>query len=426
MPFIAVAGAAPGNWPAVQPGCDLRAAALSLSVHPARATINWMLAYSLSQIHIAASTRALSRARNILEAAFSPLLIMMNSLAHKDVREATTRSTGLPHWPAQYISSTMEARLTIASWHRFALQLPADTAEWAYIWAKARPGRKEYIIRTLRCRLGSTISCVLPTPRALPAHASAASPGVLNCDELFRRAATIFPADTALLLALQHMLPGSFFDQRHVFVADGPATQPCKATEYTLNAFDPMIYVAPSIVWLHQGRVLAVLSPVPLPRAPTGMVTGSRWVHPDIRWDLETRKLPAFHTTCVAQRIRVWKDIFGKFLSAEVLSVLQDGFRIPMRCHQQPCHHKNHDSVNQQPAIMDKLFAKYLITGCLRTIPPGARLPTNVYALGLVDKKSLEEPFRCIHDVRPKNFDIFAWASCNMHGLGVCGYLMGR
>jgi hypothetical protein len=34
-----------------------------------------------------------------------------------------------------------------------------------------------------------------------------------------------------------------------------------------------------------------------------------------------------------------------------------------MRCHQQPCHHKNHDSVNQQPAIMDKLFAKYLITG---------------------------------------------------------------
>ena len=149
MEFITVTGAAPSDWPAVQPGCNLRAAALSLSVHPARATMHCLFAYSLAQIHIAATTRAISRARNILEASFSPTLILINSLAHDDVREPTTRSMGLSHWPARYIASTTEARLTITSWHRFALQLPANANEWAYVWAQARPGRKEYIVRTL-------------------------------------------------------------------------------------------------------------------------------------------------------------------------------------------------------------------------------------------------------------------------------------
>ena len=77
------------------------------------------------------------------------------------------------------------------------------------------------------------------------------------------------------------------------------------------------------------------------------------------------------------------------------------------------------------PEIMDNLFAKYLVTGCVRPVPPGARIPTNVYALGLVDKNSLTEPFRCIHDCRPKNDVIDDWPERKMYGLAALGYLYG-
>ena len=194
---------------------------------------------------------------------------------------------------------------------------------------------------------------------------------------------------------------------------------------FTLHAFDPVTPTPPTRVWFHDGRILAVVAPEALPRAPAAVVTGSRWMHPALRWDFESRKLPSFHTTCVAQKYRAWKSKFGQYLSAEVKSVLRNGFLIPMRHHQPPCHHPNHQSVEQMPAVMDKLFAKYMITGCVRPVPPGARIPTNVYALGLVDKKSDTEPFRCIHDCRPKNEAIDPWAERKMHGVTACRYLYG-
>ena len=287
MAVVAVTRAAPGNWPAVQPGCDLRATALNF-VPPAGVTINELFAYPLSQIQLAARTRAVARARNILEAVLTPTLVLMNTLSHNDIREATAQSTGLPRWPAAYTAETRISRLTIAAWHRFALQLPCD--DWQHAWENERPGRREFIVRTLRCRLGSTISCVTPSSRGLPHSTSVALPGVLNCDELFRRAATIFPANVALLQALQLMLPGSFYNQRCIFLPDGPGQRMLEATAYTLNAFDPMLPTPPTIVWFALGRVVAVAAPSPLPRAPTGYVTGSRWVHEAIRWDFDTRK----------------------------------------------------------------------------------------------------------------------------------------
>ena len=133
--------------PQALPGCDLRAVALDFA-SPAGVAINEFFAYALYQIQLAARARKQSRSRNILEAALSPTLVLVATLASEDICQACFGAIALPRWPAAYIASTRIDRLTIAAWHRFAYQLPHD--DWSHVWVNARPGRKETIITSLR------------------------------------------------------------------------------------------------------------------------------------------------------------------------------------------------------------------------------------------------------------------------------------
>ena len=73
--------------PQALPGCDLRAVALDFA-SPAGVAINEFFAYALYQIQLAARARKASRSRNILEAALSPTLVLIATLASEDVRQA--------------------------------------------------------------------------------------------------------------------------------------------------------------------------------------------------------------------------------------------------------------------------------------------------------------------------------------------------
>jgi hypothetical protein len=67
-------------------------------------------------------------------------------------------------------------------------------------------------------------------------------------------------------------------------------------------------------------------------------------------------------------------------------------------------------------------IAKYLLGGVVEQVPVGRLTPSVVHPLGLVDKKSTEEPFHIIHDCREDNQSIIRWPSC-LHWISASAFL---
>eukprot|EP00961_Rhodomonas_salina_P176268 2376108-Rhodomonas_salina.1 len=108
------------------------------------------------------------------------------------------------------------------------------------------------------------------------------------------------------------------------------------------------------------------------------------------------------------------------------LTILQQGFVIP-RTHQQlvPCYERNHPTVNEDPALIHLIVAKYVLTCTVETVPRLFPAPSIIHALGLVPKKSVEEPWRIIHDCRTDNDTIVHWPS-ELHSVSASSYLFSR
>jgi hypothetical protein len=122
--------------------------------------------------------------------------------------------------------------------------------------------------------------------------------------------------------------------------------------------------------------------------------------------------------------VAAWRAILGPFLGVAARTILESGFVIPRRPHvaPQPCLARNHSSIKKAPDLIDRVVAKYLITGTVEQIPRGARPPMVTHPLGLVEKKSVDEPWRIIHDNRDDNDTILDWPS-NLRGMAASAFL---
>jgi hypothetical protein len=177
----------------------------------------------------------------------------------------------------------------------------------------------------------------------------------------------------------------------------------------------------------HQGDTLLFVSSTdPLATRPPTLTPSSNFLHPAIAWPWWDKGLPSFHATSLPQRLSAWKRILGPFLGPAALAILTDGFVIPrVGRPAHPVHVDNHPTVRNAPDLIDRIVAKYLITGIAELLPPGHPPPAGIHALGLVPKKSTEEPWRLIHDCRPENIDVIDWPS-QLHGLSASSYLFSR
>eukprot|EP00961_Rhodomonas_salina_P113985 1533216-Rhodomonas_salina.1 len=61
--------------------------------------------------------------------------------------------------------------------------------------------------------------------------------------------------------------------------------------------------------------------------------------------------------------------------------------------------------------LLDRLVAKYLITGIQSVCVKGDSMPRHIHPYGLVDKNSTEEPYRAILDLRLYNTSVSSFHS---------------
>eukprot|EP00961_Rhodomonas_salina_P156530 2107857-Rhodomonas_salina.2 len=70
-------------------------------------------------------------------------------------------------------------------------------------------------------------------------------------------------------------------------------------------------------------------------------------------------------------------------------------------------------------------MAKYLITGIQSACVKGDHMPANIHPWGLVIKKSIEEPYRAILDLRLFNMAVSDWIARKMRPTSVSAFLFG-
>ncbi len=124
-------------------------------------------------------------------------------------------------------------------------------------------------------------------------------------------------------------------------------------------------------------------------------------------WPWWLKDVQPFHNTDLAKRADVWRATFWPYLGLAARG---------------PSFQENHSSVQKDPALIGRIVAKYLLGRVVEQIPVGRQPPSVVHPLGLVDKKSVEEPFRIIHNCREDNQTIVRWPS-RLHGMAASAFL---
>ena len=177
-------------------------------------------------------------------------------------------------------------------------------------------------------------------------------------------------------------------------------------------------------IWAAGHVLLALHSSAPLSRSSDPPPPTSNFSPPDVIWPYWDRGIPEFHASTLPRCISAWKSILGPFLGQAARTILESGFVIPRRPHEvaRPFLAKNHTSVEKAPALIDRIIAKYIITGTVEQIPRGCRPPMVTHPLGLVEKKSVDEPWRIIHDNRDDNLTILDWPS-NLRSMAASAFL---
>jgi hypothetical protein len=179
-------------------------------------------------------------------------------------------------------------------------------------------------------------------------------------------------------------------------------------------------------VWLAGSLVLAVAGSLPLGQREAPPASLSNFSPSGVTWPWQDKGLPDFHTTALAQRVQAWRRIFGPFLGSAAHTVLTEGFVIPRLPHAlEPSYERNHPTIKNDPALINRIVAKYILGGVIEQIPKGHPPPTVIHPLGLVPKKSVEEPWRIIHDCRGDNKTIVRWPT-RLAGITASAYLFSR
>eukprot|EP00961_Rhodomonas_salina_P293541 3933841-Rhodomonas_salina.2 len=379
----------------VLPGQNLLAVALSLTELQSKALSN-VLASPLARLARAAATRTLALARHELQQICCNLQSLLWTLLDGDARAFHISSLGLPAWPKAYRQRTAHLRLQILAWHRFALDIPTDDS--ASVWRNARPDRKPLFLRLLLEALGFGEEGPGPTPSRPPILSGPPSLlGKLDLTNLSRRALRAYPCFVQILAALDN--PPRMLVHHNTAVRAGSTQFPTRAWQI-LNWDSSAV----SRVWIEGSELLAVEHDLPLLPQETAQATLSLFHHPSIRWPLETEPPPTFRATSLSQRIATWKSLLGPFLCATGHSILQEGFVIPRkRIASPPIRLPNMKTVYQNPPLIDRMIAKYLICGVVSPILPHNPIPRGILPLGLVDKKDPVEPHRVIVDGRSEN-----------------------
>ena len=178
------------------------------------------------------------------------------------------------------------------------------------------------------------------------------------------------------------------------------------------------------IIWFVGHTLLALTSSDALRPTSLAPPPQTNFSPPSVIWPYWSKGIPEFHASTLPQRFRAWRSILGPFLGPAARTILEHGFVIPRRPHDavRPFIAKNHKTVELAPDLIDRIVAKYILTGTVEQIPKGALPPLVTHPLGLVDKKSVEEPFRIIHDNRDDNFTMIEWPS-GLRGLVACAFL---
>ncbi len=179
-------------------------------------------------------------------------------------------------------------------------------------------------------------------------------------------------------------------------------------------------------VWWQGETLLAIRAANPLAARPVASHRRSNFLDRSIAWPWWELGIPQFHSTALPLRAAVWREVLSPFLGAAAESILAQGFVIPRSVGLGLLsHHDNHPTVDNDPALIDRIVAKYIITGIAEVIPPDHPPPAATHALGLVPKKSEDEPWRLIHDCRPDNRSVIDWPS-RLHGVAASHYLFSR
>ena len=241
-------------------------------------------------------------------------------------------------------------------------------------------------------------------------------PATLLLTDLRDAALTADPPLVAVALALNQTHRGTLDAHALTFWADPSPTGRLEGLQADINGdlFN---------LWFRGGRLAALTSATPLTRRQALPVARSNFSPPGVTWPWWEKGVPPFHTTALAQRLSAWEALLGPFLGRAARTILTEGFVIPRKPHRlEPIAAHNHTTVDQDPALINSIVAKYILGGVVEQLPRGAAAPSVVHPLGLVPKKSTEEPWRIIHDCRGDNQTIVKWPS-HLHGLAASAFL---
>lgn len=208
--------------------------------------------------------------------------------------------------------------------------------------------------------------------------------------------------------------------KRHIFVSARPLVHA------NILVFDVSCYDVTFRAWWQDSELVALCSSHPFTARVRRTRGGSNFLPGDIRWPRDSTPPPSFHVTTLAQRKAAWIVLLGPFLGPAALAILHEGFVIPRAGRPPPpTHEQNHPTVDNDPALIDRIIAKYLLCGIVEHVPASSPPPQAVHALGLVPKKSTDEPWRIIHDCRPENRSVIDWPT-NLAGTAASHFIFSR
>ena len=359
-----------------------------------------------------------SHAKHAAQHVAASILSSRRHLAVQALSDARLHRSSFSHWSNTLPAPDPAPDPSIADWATFLAESCDGHAEaW---WHGVLPSVRAFVLTALERALGLPRPTVRTVDRPPPPIMGPCQPASLLFSDVRDAALDCEPRLPALALAFASAIWGvTNSSRRTLWTSDFEPGRPADCVEISHGG-------SITTVWLDGTIVLAISGHLPLGQREAPPLPVSNFSPPGVAWPWNDKAVPDFHTTALAQRVGAWRRIFGPFLGSAAHSVLTEGFVIPRLPHAlEPSYQRNHPTVRNDPALIDRIVAKYLLGGVIEQIPKGLPPPTVIHPLGLVPKKSTEEPWRIIHDCRGDNSTIVRWPS-RLTGVTASAYLFSR
>ena len=332
--------------------------------------------------------------------------------------EARRHSPSLVSWADGLPATAPTQDSSTLQWETFIEETQLGFTEaW---WRGILPLVRVFAIASIERALGRPTPTIRPVDRPLPTLDGPCRPTSLLFSDIRDAALETQPQLPALALAFVGPVWGVINALgRTLWTSDFEPAHPATCLELSRDGVS-------TFIWIHGTILLAVNGSLPMARRELPLPPMTNLSPPGVRWQWKEKPVPDFHTTALARRAEAWRRIFGPFLGSAAHTVLTEGFVIPRLPHAlEPSYQANHPTTRNDPALIDRIVAKYLLGGVIEQVPRGHPPPMIIHPLGLVPKKSSDEPWRIIHDCRGDNATIVRLPT-RLAGITASAYLFSR